>query len=100
MHMENKKMRAADYEGTFLRGATEHEEAATAASTPDRLFSTGQSVLHWWSSWFATAKTPKMQLKGKERPAWFDATIVLALEPKAVMYAGTMWPEGPVYQVH
>ncbi len=67
---------------------------------PDRLFATGQSVLHWWAGWFKTATQPKMHAKGQGRPAWFDATIYAALEPQAVRGAGIMWPEGFVYQVH
>ena len=98
MHMERKKMRAADVEESLLRAAS---GSSSAAAEPGRIFATGHSVPHWWSSWFKTATEPKMQLEGKEgRPAWFDASIVAALEPQAIRYAGTMWPEGPVYQVH
>ena len=48
---------------------------------------------------------PVKQLKGGSgskagRPAWFDATIVAALEPRTTRYAGHHWPVGPVYQVH
>ena len=62
-------------------------------------FSTGQSVLHWWAGWFKSATDPPMQLKGKSRPVWFDATIIMALGFRDVAYAGRQWRE-PCYQVH
>ena len=89
IHMEKKTMFQADYEGKLLR-----------AFQPKAKFQTGQSVHHWWASWFAKAEKPLMHVKGNKRPAWFDANIYAALEPQAVKYAGIMWPEGPVYQVH
>ena len=107
--MEIKRMRAADYEGDLMREVEtrqmEAAAAATAAPMPAPLFRTGQSVLHWWASWFDSAEVPVMQLRGgsgskKGRPAWFDADIVAALEPKATRYAGHHWPVGYVYQVH
>ena len=112
--MENKRMRAMDYEGDLMRevetkqmeAAAEKAAAATAAPiVPAPLFRTGQSVLHWWAGWFESAEKPVMQLQGgpggkKGRPAWFDADIVAALEPKATRYAGHQWPVGHVYQVH
>ena len=62
-------------------------------------FRTGQSVLHWWAGWFASATEPPTQLKKKSRPVWFDATIIMALGVCDVTYAGRQWRD-PCYQVH
>ena len=70
-----------------------------SASAVKGVFATGQSVLHWWANWFAPAKVPQMRVAKKSRPAWYDATIIAALPPKEIMYAGHKWTE-PVYQVH
>ena len=54
---------------------------------------------HWWSTWFKTALEPRPQLQGKNRPKWYDASIVCALGVKRVRYAGH-WFEEHCYQVH
>ena len=63
-------------------------------------FRTGQSVHHFWASWFLTAEEPKVQLKGSgTRPQWYSAGIVAALGEKKIKYAGHEFQEH-VYQVH
>ena len=67
-------------------GRREHERRCSEASTGK--VRTGQSVLHWWAGWFASATEPPMQLKKKLRPVWLDATIIMALGLHDVTYAG------------
>ena len=67
---------------------------------PGPQFLTGQSVLRWWSSWMVKADRPAKQIKGKQRPAWFDATIVTSLGKRDVRYAGYDWHGVYAYQVH
>lgn len=91
---ESTKMRRLHYESALA--------AATGQSAPAEVgakFETGQSVHHWWSSWFKTATEPKTQLQGKNRPNWYDASIVAALGMKRVRYAG-QWFDEHTYQVH
>ena len=58
-------------------GRREHEGRSEARTCK---FSNGQSVLHWWARWFASATGPPMQLNKKSlRPGWFDATVVRTL---------------------
>ena len=92
-HQKLRKMRGAEIEGKLA------EMAAKVATAKEPKFRYGQSVLHWWSSWFKTASEPPTQLKKKSRPAWFDATIVLALGIEKVRYAGKEWHEH-CYQDH
>jgi len=65
-------------------------QAASAAPLPEAKFSSGQSVLQWWASWFADCKegeTPK-QINKKLRPGWFSAEIISAMGPMDSVYAG------------
>ena len=62
-------------------------------------FRTGQTVHHFWASWFLTAEEPKVQLKKSLRPQWYSAVIVAALGEKKIKYAGHEFQEH-VYQVH
>ena len=82
--------------GTQSWGLREHERRSEARIGK---LSTGQSALHSWAGWFASATEPPMQLRKKLRPAWFDATIIMALGFRDVTYAGRQWRE-PCYQVH
>ena len=92
-HQEFRKIKGAEVESIVAN------MAAAKSATPTAKFSTGQSVLHWWSSWFKTASEAPTQLKKKSRPAWFDATIIMALGIQKVRYAGKEWHEH-CYQVH
>ena len=65
-------------------------QAASAAPLPEAKFSSGQSVLQWWASWFADCKegeTPK-QINKKLRPGWFSAEIISAMGLMDTVYAG------------
>ena len=63
-------------------------------------FSTGQSVLQWWAGWMEGATALPKQLHGKGRPAWFDATIVMALGKQTITYAGLKHENVHCYRVH
>ena len=93
LFMERKRMHILD---TQSCGRREHERRSDARTGT---LSTGQSVFHWWAGWFKSATEPPMQLRKKLRPAWFDATIIMALGFRNVTYAGRQWRE-PCYQVH
>ena len=65
-------------------------QAASAAPLPEAKFSSGQSVLQWWASWFAGCKegeTPK-QINKKLRPGCISAEIISAMGPMDIVYAG------------
>ena len=75
--------RARVQRGRLLRRADASEAQAQIvwetreASRPstDPLYGVGQSVLHWWSSWFESGE-PRPKGKGKKkRPRWFSAEI-------------------------
>ena len=102
-HMERMHMTVAAMQCVLVEvagrpgssGRTPSVEATVAAP----IFSTGQSVLHWWAPWFSTATKPLLQLKGNSRPKWFDASIVMSIGCTECVYAGRTWTE-PAYQVH
>ena len=103
---EVTKMRRFHYESALAAAASLPSAAAAAAEPAEPLqapvdpaFGTGQSVHHWWSSWFKAAEKPKPQLQGANRPKWYDASIICALGVKRVKYAGH-WFEEHTYQVH
>ena len=93
-HQELKKMRHSQYEGLLM-------EAMQARPIPVKgaRFRTGQSVHHFWSSWFVKAEEPKVQLQGSSRPKWYSAGIVAALGERKIKYAGHEFQE-QTYQVH
>ena len=98
--MERKRMHILDTQSCGRREherRLEFEEKAVAGCTGK--FRTGQSVLHWWSGWFASAIVPPLQLKKNRRPKWYDATIMMALGVRDATYAGRPWHR-PCYQVH
>jgi uncharacterized membrane protein YhdT len=39
-------------------------------------FRMGQSVLHFWAGWMATATEPPSSFNKKNRPKWFSAEIL------------------------
>jgi len=111
-HSELQWMKRAHYESAVFNVFVENskKESSTAVSNLSSLpafqpakLCTGQTVQHWWASWFKTATEPKTQIGGKkggkQRPEWYDATIVTALGVNRVMYAGR-WFEEHTYQVH
>ena len=81
-------------------GQASASSGSAAADPSPPKFATGQSVLHWWSSWMEKAETPPKQLKKKARPAWFDATIVASVGIRSVRYAGFVHENIHCYQVH
>ena len=111
-YQEKSKMRKVDYESHLLR-AVESEMLAKEIAQEDAemltklakvqeqepKFRNGQSVLQWWAAWMDKCTVVPKQLKGKARPAWFDATVVVAQGIGETSYAGTNWREH-LYQVH
>ena len=64
------------------------------------VFSTGQSVLQWWASWFKDSKSAPGQYKAKQRPSWFSGEVAspgVFVEDK--MYAGMSFT-GWMYSTH
>ena len=63
-------------------------------------FNAGQSVLQWWSNWFANTSEPREHYKKKDRPRWYSGEI---LNPghyvKDLPYAGALYT-GIAYVVH
>ena len=99
---ETIKMRRFHYESALAAAASLPPSAEPLQAPVDlhpAAFGTGQSVHHWWSSWFKNAEEPRSQLQGNNRPKWYDASIVCALGVKRVKYAGH-WFEEHTYQVH
>ena len=90
---ELQKMRRMHYESAVV------ENANAGVSGAEGTLSTGQNVHHWWASWFKTATQPRDQIAKKERPKWYDATILAALGKRRVWYMGR-WFDEPTYQVH
>ena len=88
-------MRRAHYESAVMN----HMMTASAVGPKKSLFATGQAVHHWWAGWFQDAEEPRVQLKANQRPSWYDARIVCALDVKRIKYAGQSFEEN-VYQVH
>ena len=96
---ELKKMRALHYESLLLQASKGRIEAHFGAVEGGPRFRTGQTVHHFWASWFPTAVEPKVQLQGTSRPKWYSAGIVAALGKKTLRYAGHEFHEH-VYQTH
>ena len=74
----------------------------SAPPPPDPKFLPGQSVCHWWASWFqgcTAEKAPKQYKKGKGRPAWYSAEVVSLGGIQTLWHAGTLYT-GHVYKVH
>ena len=106
-HMEIRRMTIADQASQAAETIGKLSAAAAEASSPPPppqdpgpQFLTGQSVLHWWSSWMAQAAQPPARIRGKGRPAWFDATILASLGKMDIRYAGYDWKGVYAYQVH
>ena len=97
---ELKKMRRVHYESALAAASRQSSHAEVQAAPHPAAFGTGQSVHHWWSTWFKTALEPRPQLQGKNRPKWYDASIVCALGVKRVRYAGHWFEQEHCYQVH
>jgi hypothetical protein len=93
-HQEPKKMRSAHYENMRMQAKPSLESQEGKAR-----FRTGQSVHHFWASWFVKAEEPKVQLQGSSRPKWYSAGIVAALGERKIKYAGHEFQE-QTYQVH
>ena len=94
-HMEKKRMITEDAIGAALQRIEKAEAnaaamlaqaedlalvaAAAVAASPARLeakFQPGQSVCHWWASWFKECSKAPKQCRGKKRPAWFSAEVL------------------------
>ena len=90
---ELQKMRRMHYESAVV------ENTNAGVSGAEGTLSTGQNVHHWWAKWFKTAKKQRDQIAKKDRPKWYDATILAAMGKKRVWYMG-LWFDEPTYQVH
>jgi uncharacterized protein HemX len=55
--------------------------AAAAASRPAPQFRSGQSVHHWWGTWFETAMEVPKLLNKKTRPKWYVSEVMERLFP-------------------
>jgi len=93
-----RKMKKEDYVSALVIEPTKSASSSGPQAGPEGTLSTGQSVHQWWASWFKDVEKPVKQLKGKARPAWYDATIVAALGRQKVKYLGLWWEE-PTYHV-
>ena len=97
--MELRRMMIADQASqaaetiAALAAAAAQATSSQSSRDPGPMFSTGQSVLHWWCSWASTAVDPPKETKGKQRPQWFDATIYARFGKKDVHYAGFEWKD-------
>ena len=66
-------LRRADASEAHAQIVWETREASRPSTDP--LYGAGQSVLHWWASWFESGE-PRPKGKGKKkRPRWFSAEI-------------------------
>ena len=90
---ELQKMRRMHYESAVV------ENTNAGVSGAEGTLSTGQNVHHWWAKWFKTAKKQRDQIAKKDRPKWYDATILAAMGKRRVWYMGR-WFDEPTYQVH
>ena len=72
---------------------TDHESRLWRTYLGEPRFHTGQSVLHWWSSWFAAAQEPRKQLQKNSRPSWYDATISSHAGMQTIKYAGVEYTQ-------
>jgi len=81
-HCETKRMKAAADRCHLveLAQAKSEEQAQAKAESPSRrpdpLYGVGQSVHHYWASWFSGCKPgSEPQIRKNKRPAWYSAEI-------------------------
>jgi hypothetical protein len=98
-------MRAEDDRSTLVEYATRADHRAAAAEEaaevstqvaerkPEPLFRAGQSVHHFWASWFPKCGPGDHppHYNGKKRPFWFSGEVTAVCGWKDnVPYAGTL----------
>jgi len=93
-HLQQLKEEAAMAVDSYRKaGGTEQVQSSGR-------FNAGQSVLQWWSNWFANTSEPREHYKKKDRPSWYSGEI---LNPghyvKDLPYAGALYT-GIAYVVH
>jgi hypothetical protein len=104
-HCESKRMRAEDDRAKLVefaaradhRAAAAEEAAEVSAQVAERkrepLFRAGQSVHHFWASWFpkcGPGQHPK-KYNGNKRPHWFSSEVnAVCGWMDNVPYAGTL----------
>ena len=94
-HVERKRMAQADDRCTLVENAVRAAEssamAASGSDRPEPKFRSGQSVHHYWASWFpGCGPGQHPQLKKNKRPAWYSSEIVSVAAWKTDLpYAGT-----------
>jgi len=87
---------SASMAASSASGAASSQEPAPAQFRP------GESVCHWWASWFqdcAEGDAPRQYSKKKGRPAWFSAEVVAVAGYQTRCYAGAQHTTH-FYQVH
>jgi hypothetical protein len=93
-HMECKKMLKADQESELRRALDSARfyqaasEGAQALGKSPPKFRCGQSVLQWWSPWFASSPEDPETMKKKQRRSWYSAEIISYDGIKSIHYAG------------
>ena len=55
---------------------TASASSSGAPAPPEPKFRPGQSVCHWWASWFKECSKAPKQYRGKKRPAWFSGEVL------------------------
>jgi hypothetical protein len=81
-HCETKRMKAEEDRCTLVELAQAKAEeqgqarAESSSRKPDPLFQVGQSVHHYWASWFSGCQPgSEPQVSKKKRPAWYSAEV-------------------------
>ena len=93
-HLQQLKEEAAMAVDSYRKaGGTEQVQSSGR-------FNAGQSVLQWWSNWFANTSEPREHYKKNARPSWYSGEV---LNPghyvKDLPYAGALYT-GIAYVVH
>jgi hypothetical protein len=94
-HCEAKRMKAAEDRSILVerqeRGSVS-ESQSESSRRPDPRFQTGQSVHHYWASWFSGCRPgSEPQISKNKRPAWYSAEISGAPTWKEELpYAGSL----------
>ena len=94
-HVETKHMKESDDRSNLVDKAIDAAERAAAAASstvrPNPKFRSGQSVHHYWASWFPGAGPGQHPtLRKGNRPAWYSAEIASVAEWKTDLpYAGS-----------
>lgn len=79
------------------RGTVQYSiEGNVAQRMSPHKFTSGQSIIQWWASWFKTIPDKV----GKARPAWFFGEVLAVYGFKSIWYAGLKRTAQPLYICH